>query len=436
MTPAEASLLNKGLYFVPSIGIDVTTLLTDLRMFGRNVALKLMHLKDAACVERVRQGSSLKLVENELFNTDFSNNNIFFNLTRDEFLAFEDESCHELPAALVSILSLVYGAVLLLGIAGNLTLIVIVLKHRQMHNITNILIVNLSFSDLLMSIMCLPFTLVYTLMDHWIFGEAMCKLNPMVQCLSVSVSGFSLVLIASERHQLIVNSHGWRPNNRHAYLGIAAIWILAFLASLPLMIFQVLTDEPFRNLSEVLGEHYDGKYACTDNFPSESFRLCYTTCLLMIQYLLPLCIIFICYLKIHLHLKHHQDVMGRIRDNKRKTNDTHKVNIMLIAIVSAFAICWLPLNIFNIIFDWNHEIIPSCSHNYMFLICHVVAMISTCVNPVFYGLLNKNFRRDLNIMFRFSKSQPRKEGYETTAMSAVHTEICHLSEVNKCSGVS
>ncbi|XP_077156092.1 neuropeptide Y receptor type 1 [Paroedura picta] len=335
------------------------------------------------------------------------------------------EDCH-VPLAMVFTLALAYGAVILLGISGNLALIVIILKQKEMRNVTNILIVNLSFSDLLITIMCLPLTFVYTLMDHWVFGEAMCKLNPFVQCVSITVSVFSLVLIAVERHQLIINPRGWRPNNRHAYIGIATIWLLALASSLPFLVYHELTDEPFRNITL---EEYQGKYVCLDSFPSETARLSYTTALLIIQYLGPLCFIFICYLKIYTRLKRRSNMMDKMRDNKYRSTETKRINIMLMSIVVAFAVCWLPLTIFNTVFDWNHEILPgaTCSHNLLFLICHLTAMISTCVNPIFYGFLNKNFQRDLQVLFRFCDFNVRDDDYETIAMSTMHTDISKTS---------
>ncbi|NWT27528.1 NPY1R protein, partial [Cardinalis cardinalis] len=348
-----------------------------------------------------------------------------FSEMNSQILQFEDEDCH-VPLAMVFTLALAYGTVIILGVSGNLALIVIILKQKEMRNVTNILIVNLSFSDLLVTIMCLPFTFVYTLMDHWIFGEAMCKLNPFVQCASITVSVFSLVLIAIERHQLIINPRGWRPNNRHAYMGIAAIWILATASSLPFLIYHVLTDEPFRN---VTFDEYKDKYVCLDLFPWDTARLSYTTTLLVIQYFGPLCFIFICYLKIYIRLKKRSSMMDKMRDSKYRSSETKRINIMLISIVVAFAVCWLPLTIFNIVFDWNHEILPvaTCSHNLLFLICHLTAMISTCVNPIFYGFLNKNFQRDLQFFFHFCHFHSREEDYETIAMSTMHTDVSKTS---------
>ncbi|XP_006007126.1 neuropeptide Y receptor type 1 [Latimeria chalumnae] len=363
----------------------------------------------------------------ELLLVYAGNNSIPANYSQDSSIPNIDiENCYGTPLAMVFTLAVAYSAVILLGVSGNLALIAIITKQKEMHNVTNILIANLSFSDLLMSIMCLPFTFVYTLMDHWIFGEAMCKLNSMVQCISITVSIFSLVLIAIERHQLIINPRGWRPNNKHAYIGIAAIWILALLTSLPFLIFQVLTDEPFKNVPKSF-DAYTGKYVCMNHFPSETLRLTYTTCLTVMQYIGPLCFIFICYLKIYIRLKRRNDMMDKMRDNKYRSNETKRINVMLISIVVAFAVCWLPLNIFNAVFDWNHEMISTCNHNLLFLVCHLTAMISTCVNPIFYGFLNKNFQRDLQSLFRFCKCSSREENYETIAMSTMHTDVSKSS---------
>lgn len=122
-------------------------------------------------------------------------------------------------------------------------------------------------------------------------------------------------------------------------------------------------------------------------------------------------------------------MMDKMRDSKYRSSEAKRINIMLISIVVAFAVCWLPLTIFNIVFDWNHEILPvaTCSHNLLFLICHLTAMISTCVNPIFYGFLNKNFQRDLQFFFHFCHFHSPEEDYETIAMSTMHTEVSKTS---------
>lgn len=212
------------------------------------------------------------------------------------FLAHPNECRgHQL---LFVVLAVAYSAVAFLGIAGNVALIAVIWRQRELSNATTVLIANLSASDLLMALVCLPFTFAYTFMDHWAFGGALCQLNGLVQCASVSVSIFSLVLIAVERHQLIVRPRGWRPSVPQAWLGVGLSWGLAVLTALPLLLFTGTTDAPLRQLPAVLREHYHGKVVCMEQWPSRHLKLAYSSTMLLLQYLGPLCFIFICYLKV------------------------------------------------------------------------------------------------------------------------------------------
>ncbi|KAG6941172.1 neuropeptide Y receptor Y6, partial [Chelydra serpentina] len=218
---------------------------------------------------------------------------------------------------------------------GNLCLIVIIKRQKEAQNVTNILIANLSLSDVLICIMCIPVTVAYTLMDYWIFGEAMCKISSFVQSMSVTVSIFSLVLIAVERHQLIVNPRGWKPNISHAYWGIIFIWGVSLIISIPFFIFHQLSDEPFKNLS-YHSDFYTNKVVCIEAWPSVAERLVFTTSLLVFQYCFPLGFIFICYLKIFVCLRRRHGKVDGMRENESRLNESKRINMMLISIVVTF----------------------------------------------------------------------------------------------------
>jgi hypothetical protein len=68
-----------------------------------------------------------------------------------------------------------YSTVIAVGLLGNVGLVFIIGRQKELHNVTNILIANLSCSDILMCVVCLPVTVIYTLMDRWVLGEALCK---------------------------------------------------------------------------------------------------------------------------------------------------------------------------------------------------------------------------------------------------------------------
>uniref|UniRef100_A0A2K6KJG0 G-protein coupled receptors family 1 profile domain-containing protein n=1 Tax=Rhinopithecus bieti TaxID=61621 RepID=A0A2K6KJG0_RHIBE len=325
---------------------------------------------------------------------------------------FFTESCQP-PSSALLLLLIAYTVVLIGGLFGNLSLIIIIFKkHRKAQNFTSILIVNLSLSNILVCVMCIPFTIIYTLMDHWIFGDTMCKLTSYVQSVSISVSIFSLVLIAVERYQLIVNPRGWN---------ITPIWLFSLLLSIPFFLSYHLTDEPFRNLS-LPTDLYTHQVACVENWPSKKDRLLFTTSLFLLQYFVPLAFILICYLKIVICLCRRNAKIDKKRENESRLNENKRINTMLISIMVTFGACWLPLNIFNVIFDWYHEVLMSCHHNLVFVVCHLVAMVSTYINPLFYGFLNKNFQKDLVVLIHHCWCFTPWERYENNAISTTHTD--------------
>ncbi|KAM9437614.1 neuropeptide Y receptor type 1-like isoform 1-T1 [Salvelinus alpinus] len=326
-----------------------------------------------------------------------------------------------------------YSTVIAVGLLGNVGLVFIIGRQKELRNVTNILIANLSCSDILMCVVCLPVTVIYTLMDRWVLGEALCKVTPFVQCVSVTVSIFSLVLIALERHQLILHPTGWSPAAGHSYLAVGLTWLVACLISLPFLSYNILTDDPFQNLTLPANPFRD-HVICMEKWPTDRHRLAYTTFLLLFQYCVPLLLVLLCYLRIFLRLRRRRDMVER----SRTARGAQRINAMLAAIVAAFALCWLPLNVFNTIFDWHHQALPACQHDALFSACHLTAMASTCVNPVVYGFLNSNFQKELKVQLqRCHCGLGAPESYENFPLSTVGSEgITKMSTLNRAGSMS
>lgn len=72
---------------------------------------------------------------------------------------------HSSPVAAMFILA--YTFIFLMCMIGNILVCFIVVKNRQMRTVTNMFILNLAISDLLVGIFCMPTTLV----DNLITGE-------------------------------------------------------------------------------------------------------------------------------------------------------------------------------------------------------------------------------------------------------------------------
>uniref|UniRef100_A0A3Q3L221 G-protein coupled receptors family 1 profile domain-containing protein n=1 Tax=Mastacembelus armatus TaxID=205130 RepID=A0A3Q3L221_9TELE len=348
-------------------------------------------------------------------NVFFLSPTAFSFFVSDAYLSVlgHDEQCHMSPVLTVCLV-VWYSITMMLGLVGNICLICIIARRKEKVNVTSIFICNLSFSDILVCVFCLPFTVIYTIMDHWVFGSLLCRLVPFIQCVSVSVSVLSLVFIALERHQLIINPSGWKPSIPQAYVAVIFIWILA--------------SSPQASLNESPPQSATYSHKNISRWPSQQHRLAYTTWLLLFQYCGPLLLVLLCYVRVFVRLHHRKDMLDRARtpESQRMTN-SRRINIMLVALITAFALCWLPLTIFNVVSDWNQEALPICHHNLLFSLCHLLAMSSTCINPIIYGFLNSNFRQEVREVLLHCRCCPQEEECENFPMSTVHIEMSRTS---------
>lgn len=67
-----------------------------------------------------------------------------------------------------------YTFIFLLSTLGNCLVIFTLIQNSKMRTITNVFLLNLSVSDLLLAVFCMPFTLIPLLLRNFIFGEVMC----------------------------------------------------------------------------------------------------------------------------------------------------------------------------------------------------------------------------------------------------------------------
>lgn len=69
-----------------------------------------------------------------------------------------------------------YSLIFLLSVLGNSLIIAVLVRNRRMRTVTNLFLLSLAVSDLMVSLVCVPFTLIPNLMRDFVFGTGMCKL--------------------------------------------------------------------------------------------------------------------------------------------------------------------------------------------------------------------------------------------------------------------
>jgi len=85
-----------------------------------------------------------------------------------------------LPSVQASMIT-AYIIIFIVGVIGNMTVLLVVLSNSHMRTNTNIYLVNLSAADILMCLVSVPLTPMSTFMGRWVLGETLCKLFPSSQ---------------------------------------------------------------------------------------------------------------------------------------------------------------------------------------------------------------------------------------------------------------
>uniref|UniRef100_A0AAY4BHC3 Neuropeptide FF receptor 1 n=1 Tax=Denticeps clupeoides TaxID=299321 RepID=A0AAY4BHC3_9TELE len=290
---------------------------------------------------------------------------------------------HSLPIAASFIL--VYLFIFLLCMVGNGLVCLIVLENRGMRTVTNLFILNLAVSDLLVGIFCIPTTLVDNLITGWPFTNPVCKMSGLVQGMSVSASVFTLVAIAVDRFRCIVYPFQPKLTLLVAKATIVLIWVLALVIMCPSA--AMLTVERVEDHYMVHNKDYNQTsplYRCYENWPDPEMRKIYTMVLFTHIYLVPLTLITLMY--------------GRIGVKLSRPVISHKkikVIKMLSVVALLFMLSWLPLWTLMLLIDYgglNEEQLELLT-GYFFPFAHWLAFSNSSVNPIIYGYYNENFKR-------------------------------------------
>ncbi|NXX91198.1 PRLHR protein, partial [Centropus bengalensis] len=331
----------------------------------------------------------------EMMNSD--------NLTSQSFLSAIHSNASNLFSGLQFVQSFkpliipCYSLVVFIGVIGNYLLIYVICKTKKMHNVTNFLVGNLAFSDMLMCATCVPLTLAYAFEPRgWVYGRFMCYFVFLMQPVTVFVSVFTLTVIAVDRYYAMVYPFRRRLTIPVCAYILAAIWLLSCTLAAPALVHTYHAEFPELDFS-ICEEFW---------FHMKRDRLAYAYSTLIITYVLPLAVISLSYLRISVKLKN-RVVPGNVTQGQAEWDRARrrKTFRLLVLVVAAFGVCWLPLHIFNVIKDIDISLIDKQYFNFIQLLCHWFAMMSACTNAFLYAWLHDSFRGELKKMFAWRKKK-------------------------------
>uniref|UniRef100_A0A8C7H9M2 Neuropeptide FF receptor 1 n=1 Tax=Oncorhynchus kisutch TaxID=8019 RepID=A0A8C7H9M2_ONCKI len=305
-----------------------------------------------------------------------------YNVRNNEFLLFILSPYYQHSLAIAASFTLAYLFIFMPCMVGNYLVCLIVVKNRHMRTVTNLFILNLAISDLLVGIFCIPTTLVDNLITGWPFSNAVCKLSGLVQGISVAASVFTLVAIAVDRFRCIVYPFKPKLTLLVAKATIGLVWALALVIMLPSAVMLTVDQEKGHFMVSSDNQIYP-LYYCYETWPDPEMRKVYTMVLFTHIYLMPLALIMIMY--------------GCIGAKLSSPISQRKVKVvkMLIVVALLFMLSWLPLWTLMLLTDYAR---PEGDQldlltGYIFPFSHWLAFSNSSINPIIYGYFNENFKK-------------------------------------------
>ncbi|VDP66354.1 unnamed protein product [Echinostoma caproni] len=118
---------------------------------------------------------------------------------------------------------------------GNLLIGLAILLVRRLRNPANLLLLNLALSDFMISLLVLPFAVIYQLTGYWPFDQNVCDVYIVCDVLLCTASILSLCAISVDRYLAITRPLTYaskRTTSRMIFM-IGTCWLLAGLISVP-----------------------------------------------------------------------------------------------------------------------------------------------------------------------------------------------------------
>ncbi|KFO74393.1 Pinopsin, partial [Cuculus canorus] len=283
---------------------------------------------------------------------------------------------HQAPRAMYLSVAVLMGTVVVSASVLNGLVIMVSIRHKKLRSPLNYILVNLAVANLLVTLCGSSVSFSNNINGFFVFGKQMCELEGFMVSLTGIVGLWSLAILAFERYVVVCRPlGGFRFQHRHAVSGCAFTWGWSLLwTTPPLLGWSSYVPEGLRTSC--------GPNWYTGGSNNNSYILAlFTTCFLM-----PLSLILFSYTNLVMTLR----AVSMASTGELKCNRAEReVTRMVIVMVLAFLICWLPYTTFALVVATSKDITiqPALAS-----LPSYFSKTATVYNPIIYVFMNKQFQ--------------------------------------------
>lgn len=283
-----------------------------------------------------------------------------------------------------------YFIIFIIGLIGN-GAVMAIMCYLHLKSVPDVYIFNLALADFLF-VVTLPLWAISMLFHYnWPFGSVMCIICAVLAALNMYASIFFITCMSIDRYHGIVHTMKSLKTRTVGYARKLSvfIWFLAFLASIPTIIFR-------RNYYSELRK----SFSCTMRYPHNTtaewgagMDLMKNTVGFIIPFLFQGVFYFLIYKNLH-----------SSRSQIKKERQSKALRLVL-SVVLAFLLCWLPFQLVTFIrVLMRLKIITDCETigniQTALPITISIAYANSCINPILYCFVGGRFRKCLLKVFR------------------------------------
>lgn len=279
-----------------------------------------------------------------------------------------------------------YVIIFIVGVVGNILVCLVVCRQRKMKNVTNYFIFNLAVSDLFVLLICIPFDFGEIVTGNFPYGAVMCRLIYPLQTMAATASVGTLVAISLNRFMAVVYPLRPQLQTRDAKKVIGIIWV-----------FALALVSPYIAVLEMNAAGTE----CQEYFHEKGLNAGgYTISIFLLQYVVPLSIIGLSYIRIGRDLRKDKGSYSNDTLQRDQEKEAHKVMKILTVVVIVFALLMLPNHIYFLWYDFGKGEGDYPHADGIRQICQICVYANSAANPLIYNAVNEQFREGFKTYFR------------------------------------
>ncbi|XP_026310657.1 atypical chemokine receptor 2 [Piliocolobus tephrosceles] len=271
-----------------------------------------------------------------------------------------------------------YSLIFVLGLSGNLLLLMVLLRYVPRRRMTEVYLLNLAISNLLF-LVTLPFWGI-SVAWHWVFGSFLCKMVSTLYTTNFYSGIFFISCMSLDKYLEIVHAQPYhRLRTRAKSLLLATIvWAVSLAVSIPDMVFVQTHENP------------KGVWNCHADFGGHGtiWKLFLRFQQNLLGFLLPLLAMIFFYARI-----------GCVLVRLRPPGQGRALKIAA-ALVVAFFVLWFPYNLTLFLHTLlDLQVFGNCKVSqhldYALQVTESIAFLHCCFSPILYAFSSRHFRQYL-----------------------------------------